>query len=315
MKYTKNPSCAQARVATHHLRTTATANLSMCLHDEIDLQDISNDIYGILLKSYGFDSARHSRHSLKSAVKNRARALGISDLSKYRALLGSAGSGYELANLVDVFTVGETNFFRYPSHDDALVNSVLPELIRRKSATRKLRIWSAGCATGEEPYTIAMLINEYFPELVNWDVRILATDVNNISLFQADQNNYSYRSLRNVPKEFVEKYFHLGDGSFHLHESCKRMVDFRHHNLMDTKSLHNPQCDQFDLIMCRNVLIYFDDDSTTYVVNKLLKQLEPDGYIFFGHTEMMQNLSDDLQSTSYHDAFYCTRKQPVYEEG
>jgi chemotaxis protein methyltransferase CheR len=93
------------------------------------------------------------------------------------------------------------------------------------------------------------------------------------------------------------------------------MVDFRHHNLMDTKSLHNPQCDQFDLIMCRNVLICFDDDSTTYVVNKLLKQLEPDGYIFFGHTEMMQNLSDDLQSTSYHDAFYCTRKQPVYEEG
>ncbi len=80
-------------------------------------------------------------------------------------MLDDEVSGYELANLVDIYTVGETSFFRYQSHDDALVDSVLPELIRRKSATRKLRIWSAGCATGEEPYTIAMLISKYFPEL------------------------------------------------------------------------------------------------------------------------------------------------------
>ena len=313
MKNNKKLSCAQAKVATHHLRTTATANLSMCLHDEINLQDILNDIYRILLKNYGFDSARYIRHSLKSSVKNRARALGITNLTEYLALLGSAASGYELANLVDVFTVGETNFFRYPSHDNALVNEVLPELIRKNSASRSIRIWSAGCATGEEPYTIAMLIKEYFPELVDWDVTILATDVNNISLFQADQNSYSYRSMQTVPKEFIEKYFSLGDRSFQLHDRCKGMVDFRHHNLMDKSFQHNSQCDQFDIIMCRNVLIYFDADSTAYVVNKLLKQLKPDSYMFFGHTEMMQSLSNDLQGKRYQDAFYYTRKQPAHE--
>ncbi len=313
MKHQKTISSEQVTIGTHRLRASAAVNLSICLHDEIDHQNILNDIYRRLLKSYGFDSSRHSRHILKSAVKNRVRALGISDLSEYNSLLGSAKSDLELANLVDVFTVGETNFFRYPSHDDALVNEILPELIRRNSTERKIRIWSAGCATGEEPYTIAMLIKEYFPELVDWDVTILATDVNNISLFQADQNSYSYRSMQTVPKEFIEKYFSLGDRSFQLHDRCKGMVDFRHHNLMDKSFQHNSQCDQFDIIMCRNVLIYFDADSTAYVVNKLLKELKPDSYMFFGHTEMMQNLSNDLQGKRYQDAFYYTRKQPAHE--
>ncbi|RLB64656.1 MAG: hypothetical protein DRH08_09165, partial [Deltaproteobacteria bacterium] len=244
--------------------------------------------------------------NLERTLKQRMEILDIAEYADYLKLLNSCSSVCdELASLIDILTVGETSLFRYEAHDKALVKSVLPEIIQRKSRERSLKIWSAGCATGEEPYTLALLIKKHFPQLLEWDLRILATDINRRFLRQATVGWFSERSMRAVPQDLCEKFFTCKQGGYSLTKEIRDMVSFEYLNLHNGQSPGEKEMPVgADVILCRNVLIYFDAVTRKKTLTRLINNLHPEGYMFFGHTEMMQNVSNRLQTEQQGRAFY-----------
>lgn len=212
----------------------------------------------------------------------------------------------ELRELLNEITVGETCLFRCAPQLDALTNFVLLELMKVKShmAQRKLRIWSAGCSTGEEAYTLAMILMEEFTaKYPGWSFELTATDLNERSLTSAKEGTYGEYAMRNVPLSFREKYFNPVDGKFQVKREVKARVSFTRLNLFDdTKMLFMKG---MNVISCCNVLIYFDVNSKRRVVQHFFSNLLPGGYLFLGQTESLYGISTELrlvhfpQTTAY----------------
>lgn len=249
---------------------------------------------------------------LERGLQRRMQALQIGTPQRYFAYLGQEEENRDEFNkLVGLLTVGETCFFRYRSHHDALIHQVFPGLIERNAGSQRLRIWSAGCSTGEEPYSLGMKLLDNFPQLVTWDVQILATDINKRSLRQAREGVYMERALRQAEARYRERYFRLVDGYFLIEPQVRRLVRFAHLNL---------QADQFpnagngtnglDLILCRNVLIYFHLETIRQIVARFADCLNPQGYLFLGHAETLQYVSDRFIRHHQQNAFYYQLKEP-----
>jgi len=217
----------------------------------------------------------------------------------------------EFNKLVGLLTVGETCFFRYRAHHDALIHTVLPMLLERKAQSRCLRIWSAGCSTGEEPYSLAMKLLEHFPQLHDWDVQILATDINKRSLRQAREGGYRERALRQAEPCYRERYFHQTGNYFILDQKVRRLVRFAYLNLQ-VGPFPDPSngTANLDLILCRNVLIYFRPETIRQIVARFADGLNPGGYLFLGHAETLQYISDRFQRHHQHGAFFYQLKTP-----
>ncbi|QRM32132.1 protein-glutamate methyltransferase [Microvirga sp. VF16] len=235
-------------------------------------------------------------------VRKRLRATALSDSTQYLNFLDDAISGpAEWGKLETEITIGETFFFRYAEQFAALRDTILPEIIERKTSTRRLRIWSAGCSTGAEPYSVAILVNEILGEdLGTWRVNIIGTDINDSFLNVAKQARFGKWALRSMPPAERERYFlSAGKDQWQVRPEFRSLVRFERHNLLSLLDGTSPlEFTDFDLILCRNVLIYFHPDTVIRIVEALHGRLAEDGWMLLGHAEpnpvfsaMMQTLN------------------------
>ncbi|MBM6583166.1 hypothetical protein ILT44_23470 [Microvirga sp. BT689] len=233
-------------------------------------------------------------------VRKRLRATGLSDSSAYLNLLDDPISGpAEWGKLETEITIGETFFFRYAEQFTALRETILPEIIERKAATRRLRIWSAGCSTGAEPYSLAVLVNELLGESLGaWRVSILGTDINDSFLKAARQARFGKWALRSMPDEQRERYFvSAGKEQWEVRPEFRSVVRFERHNLLSLLEGTSPlEMTDFDLILCRNVLIYFHPDTVTRIVGALHDRLADEGWMLLGHAEPNPTFSSMMQA-------------------
>jgi chemotaxis protein methyltransferase CheR len=252
-----------------------------------------------------FDPSR--RDSLGFSVAERMNATAAPDVAAYLAVLSGPGGNVERQALLDEVTIPETHFFRNPPQVRALRKYVLPELLRQASATKKLRIWSAGCSTGEEAYTIAILIRELMSPSADWDIKILATDVSTRALKAARAAQYGERAFVMTDPLDLGRWFVMdtSTGCWVVRDEVRELVEFGHHNLVTDP----PPFDEgtVDLILCRNVTIYFDRETTRRLMKRLHGRLRDGGYLFLGHAETLWQISDDFSLVSLGDAFVYRR--------
>jgi chemotaxis protein methyltransferase CheR len=203
-----------------------------------------------------------------------------------KVVAAPAANAEILQRLLNALTVGETYFFRIQPHFDALRNVILPDIVGRRGDTKRVRLWSAGCATGEEPYSLAMVILEVLPRGEGWDVEILATDVNTDFLASARDGFYRAWSFRKVDDYWRRTYFRTEGDGFRLVPEVKRLVRFERANLMsEEECARATRREVFDLILCRNVTIYFDDNALARATGGVTERLAPGGWYLVGHAE------------------------------
>ncbi|MBF0563057.1 MAG: protein-glutamate O-methyltransferase CheR [Alphaproteobacteria bacterium] len=244
----------------------------------------------LIIEATGMVFYRDRDAELCHVIEHRLAALTVDNCAAYLGILGTGtGAGRrELDILIGELTIGETYFFRHREQFDALEQRVLPELIVKNQAQRRLRIWSAGCATGPEPYTIAILLKRGFAALTaGWSIEILGTDINRKFLAQAREGWFQTWALRNVPDDIRTDCFDSEGGkTWRLKPQYREMVRFLHHNLVDDKvPIPGGASGFFDLIVCRNVTIYFDADRARHVVAGLYDALSDKGWLIAGHSE------------------------------
>ncbi|WP_407943046.1 CheR family methyltransferase [Methylobacterium oxalidis] len=239
----------------------------------------------------------------------RFRATGAADATAYRALLGQGQDGArEWAALEAEITIGETFFFRYAEQFDALRDTILPGLVATREPERSLKIWSAGCSTGAEPYSVAILVHEILGEaLPDWHVAITGTDISVAALATARAAEYGRWALRTLPAEARNLYFRRTspepgtnrEGGYALRPEFRRMVRFEQRNLLALLDGTAPaHLAEFDLILCRNVLIYFSAETVAGIVRALGRRLRPGGWLLIGHAEPNPTFADWLTPVS-----------------
>jgi len=231
---------------------------------------------------------------LSSRIGRRLEATSIGSFFRYYRYLKQRGMEHEkeLLQLLDELTINETSFFRNRPQFEVLEQLVLPELIDRKKADgdRGFRIWSAGCSTGEEPYSIAMSVLEQLPSPRLWDVRVYASDLSLTALERASSGTYPESKLQDMSRARQQRFFEACPDGFRIRDEVRRLVVYDFHNLK-----HENGLGELDIIFCRNVMIYFDPDEQQKVVNKLIRALRPGGYLFLGHSESVQGTSSELK--------------------
>lgn len=235
---------------------------------------------------------------LLERVNERMRARGITSLNRYLEIL-DADAGLEWRALEDAITIGETYFFRYPDHFHALRTQVLPDLIARRADTRTLRIWSIGCANGAEPYSLAILLREVLGDQVDtWRIALVAGDISEKALSAARNARYGAWALRTMPPEDRAKYFHRDGSAWVLKREYRAMVRFERQNILDLLSRTAPiEWSGFDLILCRNVLIYFSPQQALEIMEALKRRLTPEGTLVLGHAEAILAANPGLLET------------------
>lgn len=210
--------------------------------------------------------------------------------------------------VIDALTTNETTFFRDYNPWESLRRTVLPELIERRARTRTLAIWSAGCSSGQEPYSVAMAIREYFPELAAWQLTILGTDISPSVLDRARRGRYGQLEVnRGLPAHLLVRHFTRAGMEWEIEEPIRRMVRFSRHNLVAGW----PAMPPFDLVFMRNVMIYFDVEAKRRVLARMRGQIAPDGYLLLGASETTYTLSEDYDRTlDGRTAWYRPRHDP-----
>jgi chemotaxis protein methyltransferase CheR len=254
------------------------------LSDEVFrlLRDHIRDYCGLF-----FDES--SKFIFERRLSRRLKSYHLDDFRDYyRFLLYDRKRHEEMIALIDLLTVNETYFFREQNQLKAFTEEILPELRERNRDSKRIRIWSAGCATGEEPYTLAILILEY-GNLLGWDIEISGSDINQRVLTTARQGIYRKNSFRCTEQYFIDRYFTEEVGAFRISDRVKELVHFGHLNLLDPFKVRF--LGEMDLIFCRNVLIYFDQQTRKKVVEHFYDRLIEGGYLFLGHAESLINIS------------------------
>jgi chemotaxis protein methyltransferase CheR len=239
------------------------------------------------------------KHSmLANRLRKRLRALGLVSYDDYCAVLRSARGGDEIEQLVDLISTNHTRFFREPDHFAFLTRRILPELAPRLAAEgASLRIWSAAAASGEEPYTLAIVLAEFFREHASVDWQVEASDISFRMLDQAQRAIYRLDARHALPPELLRRYFQRGvgahDGTCRVKAALRERVRFHRINLFQAEY---PVPKDQHVIFCRNVMIYFDPTSRATLVQKLTRQLAPGGFLVIGHSESLLGLRHELES-------------------
>lgn len=238
-------------------------------------------IAAILHDSAGIVIAPGKGSMVQSRLAKRLRHLGLADFASYLALVRSEAGVEERRNMISALTTNVTHFFREQHHFDMLRTTVLPPLLERARAGERVRVWSAGCSSGQEAYSIAMIIAELAGNLAQLDVRILATDIDPQMIAQGHQAIYDRGLLSDIPEPLRRRYFESTPQGERIVDTLRGMVSFRELNLHDLW----PMRGQFDIIFCRNVVIYFDAPTQERLWNRFEKALSPGGWLFVGHSE------------------------------
>jgi chemotaxis protein methyltransferase CheR len=258
-----------------------------------DFKRLSTFIY----REYGIKMPEIKKTMLQSRLHKRLRELNMSSYKEYvEFVFSKEGQQSEIIHMIDVVSTNKTDFFREPVHFEFLHSTVLPELIGNNK-NRFLKIWSAGCSSGEEPYTISMSLNEYMIQNpgFQFDYNILATDISTRMLKSAVEGIYKEDRIEMLPLTLKKRYLlrskNRTNPTIRIIPDLRRKITYQRLNFMD--NYYNVP-DNFDIIFCRNVLIYFDRDTQEKVINKLCYKLKPDGYFFLGHSESITNFDVPL---------------------
>ena len=243
----------------------------------------------IVSERTGIMLADGKRDMVYGRLARRLRALGLNRFDEYCRIVADGSDRAELSELVNAITTNLTAFFRENHHFEFLANTLLPELIRKKPEKR-MRIWSAGCSSGEEPYSIAMVVKEVVPS--NWDVKILATDLDSNMVARAKNGVYEEKRVSGIGKQRLKRWVMKGggqhDGMIRMSDDLRSIITFKQLNLMNRWPMKGP----FDFIFCRNVVIYFSKDTQRVLFNRFADMLPDQAYMFIGHSESMFNVCD-----------------------
>jgi len=237
----------------------------------------------------------NKKYILENRLSRRIEDAGFGNYEKYIEFLKhDAGKEKEFTNLFNIITTNETFFFRDSNQLQAFESTVLPDIVQKLKAkgSKKMRIWSAACSTGEEAYTLSMMVKDRLsaPEYKDWDIEIHGSDISEAVLSSARRGEYNNYSVRNVMPHHLSKYFSKnGSGKYVIKPEIKKLVRFSNINLSDDSALRMYR--GMDIIFCRNVLIYFDEASKKKVISSLYNSLVSGGYLFIGHSESLFNIT------------------------
>jgi chemotaxis protein methyltransferase CheR len=254
---------------------------------------LNNDVFkrfrALVYRECGINLTDHKRAMFSSRLQKRLSQLGLTSFQDYYDLVVGGHSDAELTTMLDYISTNQTEFFREPHHFTFLRERVLPEL----AVDKTVRIWSTACSSGEEPYSIAMTLSDTIDSPSTWNCRILASDISTRMLAKAATGQYSHEKINSLSSDLVRRHFLLGKGSrrelVKIKPHIANMAVFRRINLMDDRY---PIKSLLDVIFCRNVMIYFDRETQAKVLARLSRYLKPGGYLFLGHSETMQGISD-----------------------
>lgn len=263
-------------------------------HKEYDFRDDHfSYIRKTLFENAGITLSEIKRDMVYSRLIRRIRALQLCSFDQYLNILKNTPDR-EMVEFTNALTTNLTSFFRENHHFDYLRNTIFPELSKRKN-NRRLRIWSAGCSTGEEPYSIAITLKEslrYFP---GWDVKILATDLDSNVVATASEGVYPEERVDSLPKSVVSKWFSKGKGplagKIKVKSDLRSLITFKQLNLMHPWPMKGP----FDIIFCRNVVIYFNKDTQRTLFSRYAEYLDDKAYLIVGHSESLHGVTNQFQ--------------------
>jgi chemotaxis protein methyltransferase CheR len=242
----------------------------------------------LIYNESGITLKEAKRDFLQARLQKRIQASHQGSYYRYYKFVTDRMRGRrELLDLVDSLTINETSFFRNKPQFDLFTSIVLPDLKKRKEPARKLLLWSAGCSRGQEPYSIAMSVLACTGFPPGWDVKILASDISLRALESAQRGVYTEYDMECVEREHRAAFFVRINGNFQIAPHVRKMVVFDYHNLKNENGLTG-----VDVIFCRNVMIYFDLEEQKRLVEKFYRSLKPGGYLFLGHSETLQGISD-----------------------
>lgn len=261
----------------------------MIIFTEFD-DDLFVKFKDIVYSEAGIKLSDLKKALLQARLSKRLRALGLNSYREYYRYLMDNYSE-ESIEFINAITTNKTEFFRESRHFDYMKESSLPEFEKR--GKQELRIWSAGCSTGEEPYTIAIVLSEYFENRKKMHIKILATDIDTNVIERGVAGLYSLDQVKDIDLPLLKKYFLRGSGDneglFMAKDQLKRMIHFRRLNLLENDY---PMRKKFDIIFCRNVIIYFDKATQKVLFDRLGNYLDEDGYLFIGHSENITGISN-----------------------
>ncbi|ESA35685.1 chemotaxis protein [Leptolyngbya sp. Heron Island J] len=249
----------------------------------------------LIVKRTGIIIRESDQTAFEETISQRIKLTGSDSIAAYYRLLAAETykSQEEWDSLTTEITNTESFFFRDKGQFKLLKNHIFPDLIKRQAQTKTMRICSAGCSTGEEPYSIAMLLYDLIPDIKEWNLTILGVDINSIALEKAREGIYRPWSFRGVDQDIQKRFFRQTNDHYHISDDIKTMVSFQTGNLLDNSS-SNPFCHvkDIDLILCRNVFIYFSSTAVKTVLDKFYNALCPLGYLLVGHAELYSQNPD-----------------------
>lgn len=260
----------------------------------VQLRDFIYEQSGIFI-------AEARKYLVENRLSNRLRDLNLKNFGEYYYYLRfDPNRRAELTKLFTVITTNETSFWRNPPQLEVFMNKVLKAELEklRLARTKKLRIWSAGCSTGEEPYTLAIILHEVLKSEINlWDIKITANDLSESVLEAAKKGIYNEYALRTTPKDLVDRYFIKEKDRFLIDPRLKRLISFGPINLSDRSMLR--RVERSNIVFCRNVIIYFDDEMKRQVIESFYDNLLPGGCMLIGHSESLHSISRAFKPEHY----------------
>lgn len=255
-------------------------------------------IADMIRQNTGIQLTDRKQDMVYSRLSRRLRNLGMTEFDQYLSYVETPDGAQELVQLVNALTTNLTKFFREPHHLEHVADTMLPECIAEKGGLGRLRIWSAGCSTGQEPYSIAMTLMDTLSNIAQWDARILATDLDTSVLATGAAGIYDSRDIAQLnpkwkkwfsPEKYGEKAQHKID------DRLRKLIAFKKLNLMGKWPMRGP----FDAIFCRNVMIYFDKPTQQKLVQRYADLLKPGGYLYVGHSEVLMNGQSGLEALGH----------------
>lgn len=262
----------------------------------------------MLYKQSGLVLTPDKGYLLETRLQPVARSHGLSSIEQIVSTLKSRRDEKLVNSITDAMTTNESLFFRDRTPFDQFKTVVLPSLLESRAAKKSIRIWSAACSSGQEPYSLSMVLDELASKLAGWRVEIVATDISAEMVARARAGIYSqFEVQRGLPVQLLVKYFQQDGDRWQLNEKIRRMVTFREFNLLqDPRPLGN-----FDIVFCRNVLIYFDQETKRKVLEGVSRQIAPDGYLYLGGAETVISITDKFQPVKGQRGMY----QPTAKDG
>lgn len=260
-----------------------------------------------IYKKTGLHYEYNKKYFVEKRIEKRAEALEMETINEYFMMLKFSQDSTEFYKLINDLTVNETYFFRDFPQLSNFAEEVLPLFVKEKENRKKIKIWCAACSTGEEAYTLSIILQEMLGNYEDWEIQILASDINTEVLQHARIGLYDRRSIKDVPDEYLEKYFTTRHDKYLINLNVRKPITFKKLNLMDEKDISN--INGCDFIFCRNCLIYFNDESRKSVLSSFYEALNPGGIVFLGHSESVGRISSAYKAQRIGDTIVYSKQK------